>query len=128
MLEAWKDYHLTHSNAGRPPKLSRPNQLLVALQYWREYRTYFHIASDWDILNRLFAVLSSVFEAALMGSGHFRLPGKKRLLQGFERPDVVVIDVTETPIERPSKGQKEYYSGKKRNTPSNARLLPTVTL
>ena len=128
MLEAWKDYHLTHSNAGRPPKLSRPNQLLVALQYWREYRTYFHIASDWNVSESTVCRLIQRVETALMGSGHFRLPGKKRLLQGFERPDVVVIDVTETPIERPSKGQKEYYSGKKRNTPSNARLLPTVTL
>ncbi|WP_442944345.1 transposase family protein [Nostoc sp.] len=25
------------------------DQALVCLQYWREYRTYFHIASDWEI-------------------------------------------------------------------------------
>ena len=31
---------------GRPPKLSIENQILVALEYWREYRTYFHIATD----------------------------------------------------------------------------------
>lgn len=31
------------------PKLSREDQVLVALQYWREYRTYFHIASDWGV-------------------------------------------------------------------------------
>jgi hypothetical protein len=28
-------------------KLSVPDQLLVALEYWREYRTYFHIATSW---------------------------------------------------------------------------------
>jgi hypothetical protein len=33
---------------GRPSKLSIPNQLLMPLQYWREYRTYFHIAQSWQ--------------------------------------------------------------------------------
>lgn len=113
MLQAWQDYHLSHSNAGRPPKLIRSDQLLVALQYWREYRTYFHIASDWTVSESTVCRIVQRVETALMNSGHFRLPGKKSLLRGFERPDVVVIDVTETPIERPSKGQKEYYSGKK---------------
>ena len=32
------------SNFGRPPKLSRADQLLLTLMYWREYRTQFHIA------------------------------------------------------------------------------------
>ena len=28
---------------GRPTKLSRADQLLLTLMYWREYRTEFHI-------------------------------------------------------------------------------------
>ncbi len=32
---AWRDF-------GRPPKLSRPDQVLLALSYWREYRTLAH--------------------------------------------------------------------------------------
>ena len=128
MLQAWNTYHLGHSNAGRPPKLCRRDQLLVALQYWREYRTYFHIAGDWEVSESTVCRIVQQVETALMNSGLFRLPGKKLLLQGFERPDVVVIDVTETPIERPKKGQKDYYSGKKSNTPSNARFSLTVTL
>lgn len=28
---------------GRPGKLSLEDQLLMTLEYWREYRTYFHI-------------------------------------------------------------------------------------
>ncbi len=46
MLQAWDEYYVGHSNAGRPPKLTPPDQLLIALQYWREYRTYYHIAKD----------------------------------------------------------------------------------
>ncbi|WP_411268032.1 helix-turn-helix domain-containing protein, partial [Nostoc sp. PA-18-2419] len=34
---------------GYPNKLSLEDQALVCLQYWREYRTYFHIASEWEI-------------------------------------------------------------------------------
>lgn len=28
---------------GRPPKLIIEEQVLIVLQYWREYRTYYHI-------------------------------------------------------------------------------------
>jgi len=114
MLKAWEQYHVSQSNAGRPPKLSRADQLLVALQYWREYRTYFHIAQDWGISESTVCRMVERVETALMHSGRFRLPGKKLLVQGFEHPEVVVIDVTETPIERPKVGQKQYYSGKKK--------------
>ena len=34
---------------GRPPKLSMPNRLLMALEYLREYRTYFHVANSYGI-------------------------------------------------------------------------------
>lgn len=34
---------------GYPNKLGLEDQALVCLQYWREYRTYFQIASDWQV-------------------------------------------------------------------------------
>ncbi len=34
---------------GRPPKLSVADQVLMTLEYWREYRTFFHIAKSWGI-------------------------------------------------------------------------------
>ncbi len=34
---------------GSHAKLSIPDPILLTLQYWREYRTYFHIAIDWGI-------------------------------------------------------------------------------
>ena len=34
---------------GRPSKLSLEDQLLMSLEYWREYRTYFHIARAWGV-------------------------------------------------------------------------------
>lgn len=49
-----------------------------------------------------------------MKTGKFRIPGKKALLKNSDYPEVVVMDVTETAIERPKKKQKRYYSGKKK--------------
>ncbi len=36
-------------NFGRPPKLSRSDQLLLTLMYWHEYRTEFHISLAYGI-------------------------------------------------------------------------------
>jgi hypothetical protein len=44
----------------------------------------------------------------------FRLPGKKHLVDGFDKPTVMVMDVTEMPIERPKCHQRWFYSGKKK--------------
>lgn len=117
MLESWRLYRFNLSNAGRRPKLDLPDQLLVALQYWREYRPYFHIALDWGISEATVCRIVQRVETALMDSGQFRLPGKSELLSDTERPEVVLIDVTETPIERPKVAQKQYYSGKKTTHP-----------
>ncbi len=38
--------------SGRPAKLSLEDQILVTLQYWREYRTYFHIGETWGVSER----------------------------------------------------------------------------
>lgn len=34
---------------GRRPKLIIENQVLMVIQYWREYRTYYHIGLDWGL-------------------------------------------------------------------------------
>jgi len=34
---------------GRPNKLDLPDQLLLALLYWREYRTLFHIGVEYGL-------------------------------------------------------------------------------
>lgn len=34
---------------GKPNKLTTENQVLMTLEYLREYRTYFHIAQSWGV-------------------------------------------------------------------------------
>ena len=48
----------------------------------------------------------------LIRSRAFSFPGKKELLQKETEEKVVVMDVTEIPIEKPKKKQKSVYSGK----------------
>ncbi len=38
----------------------------------------------------------------------FTLPGKKQLLESDFKIDAIVIDVTETPIERPKKNKNNF--------------------
>ncbi|WP_217652003.1 helix-turn-helix domain-containing protein, partial [Hydrococcus rivularis] len=42
VLEAEK---VLQKKTGRPSKLSAEDQILMTLEYWREYRTYFHIGT-----------------------------------------------------------------------------------
>ena len=64
---------------GRPTKLSRADQLLMSLMYWREYRTEFHIAQSYGVSEATVCRTIQKVENALVRSGKFRLPGKKAL-------------------------------------------------
>jgi len=108
---------------GAKPKLWLEERLLVTLEYWREYRTYFHIATSWGVSESTICRIVHWVEDALLRSQRFHLPGKKALLRGFGRPQVVVMDVTETPIERPKRRQRRFYSGKKKRHTLKCQLI-----
>jgi hypothetical protein len=90
-------------NFGRPAKLSRADQLLMTLMYWREYRTEFHIGVAYGVSEATVCRTIQKVEDALMKSGEFRLPGRKALQPTDTLIEVVLIDATEQPIERPKK-------------------------
>src|SRR5512134_676852 len=58
-------------NFGRPPKLSRADQLLMTLMYWREYRTEFHIGVAYGVSEATVCRTIQKVEDALMKSGEF---------------------------------------------------------
>jgi Helix-turn-helix of DDE superfamily endonuclease len=66
---------------GGQPKLSVKEQLLMTLEYWREYRTYFHIGKSWGIHEFIVCRIVRKVEELLIRSRAFRLPGKKQLHQ-----------------------------------------------
>jgi hypothetical protein len=90
---------------GRPSKLSRADQLLMTLMYWREYRTEFHIAQSYGISEATVCRTIQKVENILVRSGKFRLPGKKALQASDTAFEVVLVDVSEQPVERPKKAK-----------------------
>ncbi len=78
---------------GRPTKLSRADQLLMTLMYWREYRTEFHIAQSYGISEATVCRTIQKVENVLARSNKFRLPGKKALQASDTVFEVVLVDV-----------------------------------
>ena len=121
MLEVLKvEYQKLRSKGGRAgliPEL----RLTLALEYWREYRSVRHMENDHQISKTKINNAIIWVENTLSASEDFKL---KELKERFKPNDedaieVVLVDVTEQPIERPKYNQKDSYSGKKNNIPPN---------
>lgn len=104
-------------NFGRPPKLSRADQLLMTLMYWREYRTEFHIAQSYGVSEATVCRTIRKVEDVLVRSKKFRLPGKKALQPSETIFEVILVDVSEQPVERPKKARKSTTAAKRGDTP-----------
>src|SRR3989344_4123274 len=78
--------------------------VLMTLTYWREYRTYFHLAQEYGLSESQCFKLVKRIEEILVQDPQFHIQGKGRLAQGVGTPKHIVIDVAESPVERPKKG------------------------
>jgi len=98
-----KAEEIRRSKGGPKPNLTLENQLLATLEYLREYRTYAHIAANYEMSeSQIFRIVRWV-EDTLIKDGTFSLPGRKALLKSEVEYELILIDDTETPIERPKK-------------------------
>src|ERR1700758_4715096 len=84
---------------GKPNALCIEDQLLMMLEYWREYRTYFHIGQARGISESAAYRNIKWCENTLAKSKAFRLPGRKAVAAGERAFDIILIEATETPIE-----------------------------
>ncbi len=106
-------YAEKHRRRGRIPKLSIEDQLLATLEYLREYRTYAHIAASYGIAeSNIYRGIKWV-ENTLIQDGTFSLPGRKALLKSDTEYEVILVDATESPIERPKKSKDSTIPGRK---------------
>jgi hypothetical protein len=108
-------------NFGRPTKLSRADQLLLTLMYWREYRTEFHIAQSYGISESTVCRTIQKVENVLVRSGKFRLPGKKALQPSDTLFEIILVDVSEQPIERPKKANSGITAAKRSAIPKKRK-------
>jgi len=113
LLILQKEFNAMHKSGGKPPKLTCEDKLYVTLKYLRDYRTMDSIASEYKVCKGTICLSIQWVEDTLVKDGTFALPEKRALKKKSNTIEYIVVDVTESPINRPKKNQKEYYSGKK---------------
>ena len=102
---------------GGKSKLCLEDRLLMTLSYLREYRTQFHIAQDFNVSESTCSRTIVWVENTLIGCGLFSLP-KRQSWQGEETDiEVVYVDATETPVERPKKNRNATIQARKNDIP-----------
>lgn len=107
---------------GRPPDLSLPDRLLLALEYLREYRTYFHIGQSYGVSESTAQRISQWVENTLIKDKRFHLPGKKALTKSDTVIEVVLVDAAESPVERPKKDRSGTIQARRNDTPKRVKL------
>ena len=116
MVKCVSDYKLAnrkHPTRGNTLKLSTENKVLMTVLYWREYRSQENLGLDFHISQGRVSRTICGIENILIQSGQFSLPGKKVLKNENGTYEVVIVDVTETPTERPKKNKNANIVAKK---------------
>jgi hypothetical protein len=105
MVEVLSPHLIRRGRRGGQAKLSVEDQLLVTLEYWREYRSQFHIGVSWGVHETTVGRIVSKVENLLIKCGKFRLPSQRQLYQPGWEWQVMVVDAGEMEIERPKKNR-----------------------
>jgi hypothetical protein len=103
---------------GKPHVLSLPDRLLMWLEYLREYRTYFHVAQSYGISESACYRTCVWIEDTLIQAKQLKLPNRKAALASDFAIEAVLVDATESPIERPQKNNGNTTLARKRSIPS----------
>lgn len=103
-------------------RLTVEDKLLLTLTYVRHYPTFQQLGRQFGIsesyAHKLYERYRDLLVRLLRVSGH-----KAGLMPGLQ---ALFLDVTEQPIERPTRHQRAYYSGKKKRHTIKTQLLVSV--
>lgn len=122
MLEVLKNREEGKKKSGRPPSLELDDQLVLSLSWWREYRTHYHLSLDWEVDESTVRRTIERVENALIKSGKFSLPGRKALKEdSLLHIEVVVVDLAESPVEKPKKSSVGTTAERRNATPTKVR-------
>jgi hypothetical protein len=99
-----------YKRPGRYYKLELADMLLMLMLYYRSYITQMFVGFLFGIDDSRVCRIIQKLETIL--AKEMALTKTKHLSQ--EEVESLIIDATEQPIERPSRNQKRYYSGKKK--------------
>lgn len=94
---------------GLKSSISLADQLLLTFRYLRHYPTFARLGEEFGICesyaNKIYHGILNILLKVLKMNNRNELMNRDL--------DTVLIDVTEQPIERPKRRQKDYFSGKK---------------
>jgi len=105
-----------YRGAGRKGSLSMEDKLLMALEYLREYRTYLHLGCSYGVSESACYRSCRWVEDTLIRSKKFSLPGKKALVKSDAEYEIILVDATETPVQRPKKDKNITIPAKRKDT------------
>ena len=111
--KAGKKKKKNKKNAGRKRTLSHEDEILLTLTYWREYRTQFHLGIDYGISETVVCRTIQKIENILSKDKRFELPRNKKRKNTRISYEVILVDATESPIERPKKNRKPIIQEKR---------------
>lgn len=94
------------NKAGRKSRLTVLDKLVITLQYWREYRTYRHIAFDYGVGKSTIGEAINCVENTIISSGLCNLKSSRELRKNTSEIKIAIVDVTEQEIERPKKTKR----------------------
>ena len=120
LVTEWLRKKALHPKGGHPFVLTPFDYLAITLLYMRQYPTMDILADEWGGISK--GTICKVYNSTityLVITGKLHLLSAKDLSDG----DIVVVDATESPINRPKKGQKEFYSGKKKHHTIKTQIL-----
>ncbi len=94
---------------GLKASITLADQLLLTFYYLRHYPTFARLGDQFGIsesyTNKIYHRILNILLKVL------KINNRKELMNSDL--ETILIDVTEQPIERPKRGQKTYFSGKK---------------
>jgi predicted DNA-binding protein YlxM (UPF0122 family) len=106
-----------HKVGGRVMKLSPEEQVLMTLEYLREYTTYFSLGEKYNVSESNCYKIIKKTEDILIRAKEFRLPSRRDV---YEDPhiEILVVDATESPVQRPKKSKENTTLVRKRDMES----------
>jgi Helix-turn-helix of DDE superfamily endonuclease len=107
---------------GPKEKLNWYDKVLMMLMYYREYRTFAHVGSSYNISEAQCWRIVTTLEQWLIKSKLFHVPGRRKLTQSDRAWEVAIVDVSEHPIERPKKNRDGIIPEKRKSILTKVRL------
>ena len=103
-----KHYKDAKVKGGTRRTLSATDELLMMLEYYREYRTFKHLGVDYGVSESTAHYIITKIEKILISDPQFHIEKLKHTEpQDESNIDIMVVDVTESQCERPKKSKND---------------------